>query len=275
MIPTRKEASQLLKTPAPNSTGLVLPGECIVRDGDTDAPILLVFKASEAIREACRALCQRTDFSMGVRRVNGLANESQTFGYTQPNALRRRYAPTASRFAKRDPQGHQDLEDAAGAYAREIAHRLPGIAADARTKTSKVDPNWQLGGSWWTSGIINRNTPLMYHRDASNHPAWSAMLVIRWGMRGGHLHLADYDLTVDCADGQVVCFPGHEIVHAVTPFKASFKGAYRYSIVYYPIRYFEQAGAFADALAEGRKRETNMADGLIDRQTGLGLIPQQ
>lgn len=270
----RKAASQLLKTAAPAATRPRVVGPCLVRDADTDNPIMLVFKAPPDTLEACRQLCLRTDFSMGVRRVNGLANESQTFGYTQPNALRRRYAPTASRFAKRDPEGHHVLESAATGYAREIAHQLPGIAAAARDATAAVDPHWQLGESWWTSGIVNKNTPLMYHRDASNHPAWSAMLVVRWGMRGGHLHLADYDLTLDCADGDVVCFPGHEIVHAVTPFKSALRGAYRYSIVYYPIRYFEQAGSFDEALAAGRKRETDFADGLIERQTGLGLIPQ-
>ena len=249
-------------------------GEVMIHDADSDAPVALVLKAPTDLTEACRQLFLRTDFSMGVRRVNGLANESQTFGYTQPNALRRRYAPTTSRFAIKDPQGHALLEEAATEYARMLARHLPEIADAARRVTCDVDPQWQMGQSWWTSGIVNKNTPLMYHRDASNHPAWSAMLVTRWGMRGGHLHIADYDITLDCADGHVVYFAGYELVHAVTPFKASLKGAYRYSAVYYPIRYFAKAGSYTEALAAGRARETTFADGLITRQAGAGLIGQ-
>jgi hypothetical protein len=250
----------------------ITTGEVLVTDSDTGDPVALVVKAPDHLVEGCRDLCLRTDFSMGVRRVNGLANESQTFGYTQPNALRRRYAPTTSRFAVRDPEGHHLLEVAATWYAQAIAAYLPDIAKDARYVTRQVDPQWQLGDSWWTSGIVNKNTPLMYHRDASNHPAWSAMLLTRWGMRGGHLHIADYDLTLSCDDGHVVCFPGHELVHAVTPFRAALRGAYRYSTVYYPIRYFAQAGSYTEALARGRQRETDMADGLVQRQNASGLI---
>jgi hypothetical protein len=263
----------LLRTPerrvAPSP---VTTGECILYDRATALPVALVIKAPPELTQRCADLFLRTDFSMGVRRINGLANESQTFGYTQPNALRRRYAPTTSRFAVRDPAGHALLEQAASWYADALTAHLPEIAAAARQITAGVDPQWQLGTSWWTSGIVNKNTPLLYHRDASNHPAWSAMLVTRWGMRGGHLHIADYDITLACDHGHVVYFAGYELVHGVTPFTASLRGAWRYSAVYYPIRFFERAGDFTAALDRGRLRETDMADDLVKRQQAAGFI---
>lgn len=274
-VATKPQVTALLKHPEQRvAPSPVTSGEVLLRDTDSAAPVALVLKAPQDLTEACRDLFRSTDFSMGVRRVNGLANESQTFGYTQPNALRRRYAPTTSRFAIKNAAGHALLEDAATWYADALGRHLPDIASHARAVTADVDAQWQLGRSWWTSGIVNKNTPLMYHRDASNHPAWSAMLVTRWGMRGGHLHIADYDITLECADGHVVYFAGYELVHAVTPFRASLKGAYRYSAVYYPIRYFAKAGTYDDALSRGRTRETGMADGLVERQAGMGLIEQ-
>jgi hypothetical protein len=103
-----------------------------------------------------------------------------------------------------------------------------------------------------------------YHRDGSNFPSWSAMPVIRHRVRGGHLHLPEYGLTVPCVDSTILYFWGQKHVHGVTPITPAPRGkSYRFTIVYYARRGMKDCATFAreTAVARARRtaRETKMA----------------
>lgn len=122
---------------------------------------------------------------------------------------------------------------------------------------TEVDDDWRLTEeSYWTSGVVNVTSVLPYHRDRNNFPVWSVMPVVRRSVKGGYLHIPEYDAVLACRDGWVVAFPGEAIVHGVTPMKAQKKGAYRISSVYYCLKGMKNCAADALEQGEARQRRT-------------------
>jgi hypothetical protein len=127
-----------------------------------------------------------------------------------------------------------------------------------------VLPDWRLTeASLWTSGVINKESSLPYHRDGNNFDAWSVMPVVRRGVRGGHLHLPEFDMVVPCRDGYSVMFYGKRIVHGVTPMAKTMPDAYRVSVVYYALRGLKNCHTYAEETAYAARRRT-------ERETELG-----
>ena len=68
----------------------------------------------------------------------------------------------------------------------EIIARPPGkeprsisLLSGGEKTLAAVRPEWRIPGTIFTSGIINKNNPLRYHRDAGNFPRlWSCMYAI-------------------------------------------------------------------------------------------------
>lgn len=91
-------------------------------------------------------------------------------------------------------------------------------------------------------GLVNRSNVHLYHRDGGSLsplpvpvPAgtpWAAMVYLRSGMTGGHLHIPEYGATLACDDGWGVFLPTSELLHGVTPMTPHGSSAYRYSILY-------------------------------------------
>jgi hypothetical protein len=138
------------------------------------------------------------------------------------------------------------------------------IAKDSRT-LADVLPDWRIGeAKLWTSGVVNDTAALPYHRDGFNFPTWSAMPVLRRGVRGGYLHLPEFGLALACADSTVALFPGKLWVHGVTPLTRVRAGdGYRISIVYYALRGMRDCRTAAEetrrAQLKRTEREADMA----------------
>ena len=88
------------------------------------------------------------------------------------------------------------------------------------------------------------------------------MPVLRRGVRGGALHLPEYDLTVACRDGWVVAFNGYELWHGVTPIELAEEDAYRISVVYYSLRGMKDCFSYAIEKSEGAIRRTSREQGI-------------
>jgi len=141
---------------------------------------------------------------------------------------------------------------------------------DAQTMAnSDVKDEWRLGETNWTSGVVNRSSSLPYHRDGFNFAVWTAMPVLRRHMRGGYLHIPEYNAVVASRDGWAVFFPGYELVHGVTPMTPTREGGYRYSVVYYALKgmkdCFTHAVETQYALKKRTEREQAMAAELAQR----------
>jgi hypothetical protein len=97
---------------------------------------------------------------------------------------------------------------------------------------------------------------------------WSAMPVIRRGIRGGYLSIPEYDVCIECRDGWVLFFPGFRLLHGVTPIAHVSKDAYRFTVVYYCLRGMKDCFTYAVEQAEARKRRTEREVGLASAVNG-------
>jgi hypothetical protein len=271
---TVPQVSALIRSAPPPLLPDLAPAEPFIGlDADSGEPVVAVLRAPPNVLESLRhPLLSYNHVGGGVIRSNGQRTQSAVFGWTAPLPIRRRYVPTLSALDRDNHPLAAGLRAGATTWAALLREALPQVAAEAESATAGVSPAWRLGESWWTSGVINRDAALLYHRDANNLPAWSAMLVVRAGVAGGYLHIADYDLLLPCRDGDVVCFPGYRLVHSVTPMRKRLSGGYRVTVVHYPVKSFAGLGDPVDEFHAGRRKETSVVAGALERQRASGLL---
>ena len=197
-------------------------------------------------------------------RSSGTRNVSRVFGFTTRSAVLQREACVPTSMAYEDPESQMTLNDTAmalGEYLREI---LPEVYDNDYRTIGAVLPEWRLEeDALWTSGVINQSSALPYHRDGANFDSWSAMPVLRRGMDGGHLHMPEYDITINCRDGWALWFNGYNYVHGVTPMSARQKDGYRYSIVYYAKRGMKDCHTYAVEIGEARRKRKDREAGMV------------
>lgn len=123
--------------------------------------------------------------------------------------------------------------------------------------SEEIKKCWKIKGTSFTSGILNKNTPLRYHYDAGNYDdSWSAMLWLTNGVMGGALSLPIYNAKIILEDGAWLFFCGQSILHGVTPIKMLSKSSYRYSIVFYANMEMRNCGTIEEELINAKKRRT-------------------
>lgn len=270
---TEADGDPLLTQPVPTLAPTAPRGPVDLIDADTGHPVAYVRKAPPDAYARVKAALS-TSVMSSVLRSGGVRSKSRTFGYAAPNAILHRRTPSASSWAVDQPAEHAAVcSFADDAWALMEASADERVLAIQRAARASVLPDWRMGDTPWTSGIVNDTVPLYYHRDRNNiRGAWSAMLVVRAGVDGGHLHIADYDVTLPTADGDVLFFPGVDLVHGVTPITRRIKGGYRFTCVYYPVKYFVGLHGPDEAREEARRRTTEQAATLIQRQRAEGII---
>lgn len=204
---------------------------------ETDAgePIMAVLRHEGDLAELRRAMLAYPVNS--VVRAAGIRNRSNVFGFSSRKVVMQRNSCRTCSGSNDAPEAHAALCSAGADLFDTFRAALPDVAdAHMGITEAEVLPEWRIAGSPWTSGVLNFTSPLPYHYDRNNlEPVWSAMIVARRGVRGGHLHVPEHDLVVECRDGDVVYFPGWHFVHGVTPMAFS-RDAYRMSAVFYAVR---------------------------------------
>lgn len=254
-VMTTEAATALIGTRVPD-VGPTITGETVLIDADT-GQIMLAYLPLE--RELVRDIRQHIVGyrCAAVQRNANYETKSTTFGYSPRAAINGRDDCRASQFARDEADRERVLDRTAAELQAMLDQVDPAIVHDDRETLAVIKRDWFLGESdLWTSGVINQSSVLPYHRDSFNFPTWSAMPVIRRGMNGGHLSVPEYDLTVPCRDGWAVFFPGHDLVHGVTPMSPRTPDAYRYSIVYYALRGMKDCHTAAEETVYARRRRT-------------------
>lgn len=243
----------------------------VIHDADTGAAVVGVFPLADA------AVFRRAVLSIemaSVARSNAYGSRSRTFGYRPRRPTHFRESCGITSIAQESPAVETVLERYADQFSAMLDAIDPGIrAADAAT-LGDVLPEWRFGeAKLWTSGVVNDTAQLPYHRDRFNFSTWSAMPVVRRGVRGGHLHLPEYGVVLPCTDSTVVLFPGERYVHGVTPMHKLTPDAYRFSVVYYALRGMKTCLEYASEIAQGSaartQRETDMAERLARGDTAI------
>lgn len=217
-------------TDRPWSTG------SLVVDEETREPVYAYVPLDRvAVGDLRRAVLATSGASYTAYRA-GLRNASRTFGWTPRRPLYGREGCQPASMAVDNPDTERVLDQWAGRLTSMLHELVPDRLAADVAATAPIAPDWKLGDTHYTSGVINRSAQLPYHRDVFNYPVWSAMPVLRRGVSGGYLHIPEYDALIPCRDGWGVFFPGQQLVHGVTPMYLHQPDGYRYSIVYYSLR---------------------------------------
>lgn len=227
----------------------------IYRDKDSGEAIL-VYAPYPGPTSDLRQKVLGLNFSTTLR-AGGTRNVSRIFGMNTRATVLRREACSPSSMSYDHPEVQMALNESAillGEYLREV---LPEVYENDYQQIESVLPEWRMTeDALWTSGVINQSSELPYHRDGANFDTWSAMPVFRRGMDGGHLHLPEYDITINCRDGWALWFNGYRYVHGVTPMKTRQKDGYRYSIVFYAKRGMKDCHTYAVEIGQAKARRS-------------------
>jgi hypothetical protein len=179
--------------------------------------------------------------------------------------------PTYQQFGCGKAQIHETapavgaaLEAAAADMAALLRQYVPEQAAQQAAMVEAVRPEYRLPGGLFTGGIVNRTTALRYHQDRLNFKgSWSAMVVLRSGVDGGHLAVPELGVTLACPDASVVLFDGQRFWHGVTPLAVHGRRGVRLSVVWYARRDMCACLAWEDELAAAARSATRSAEARV------------
>ena len=271
-VMSEDEATALVNVDTPMSDPIEMGQGDRLIDVDTGETVLVLERYPAeplpAFRRAALGIPMTTTY-----RASGQRNVASTIGYS-PRAgfMQQRASCRVCASSYEAPEAHSLLCDSAEVLWAMLQEHLPEAAAQTAQAAAGVLPDWRLGDSGWTSGIVNDTSALFYHRDRNNfRGAWSSMVVVRRDTRGGHLHLPEYDITVPCRDGSVLMFAGPEIVHGVTPIKRR-PGGYRRSVVYYSVAKMAHCLPIEQEIKRAQATRTESAVTMIERQRNSGFL---
>lgn len=100
-----------------------------------------------------------------------------------------------------------------------------------------------------TSGVINKNNEMYYHRDTENRKhMYSGMIVYKKNVSGGYLVFPEYGFAIQLSNRSILLFYGKGLIHGVTPTVKQCKEAYRYSVVFYTMDKIKKCLSFKEEI---------------------------
>lgn len=185
-----------------------------------------------------------------MRRSSGLMNKeaevkqySTIIGSVPPKPHMRRNYPTissvhqvksAQTYIKAMLVACKEAEDVIKEITPNIYEQQEAIINE------KVPPQWRFG-RLFTSSISNYNIAAPFHRDAANlEGCVNVIIAKRSHAKGGNTTVPDYGATVDSADNSMLVYPAWRNVHGVTPIVPLREDGYRNTLVFYPLKAFNQ-----------------------------------
>jgi len=169
-------------------------------------------------------------------RTSGMRSFSATFGYSPRRVLRGDFC-RATVMAANFPIQHNIIAEFSNRISRFYEEYFPDTyKKHLQITEDKILPEWRMGKSLFTSGIINKDNPLPYHHDGGNFKGvLSNMIAFKSGIKGGRLSCPEYNIKFETDDNTILIFDGQKILHGVTPINKITPKAYRYTIVYYTL----------------------------------------
>lgn len=243
---------------APVPAGQPISNAILYHDGK---PLVLVAEVSAGAAGYVAQMARKWAIinTKGRPRLSGIGDRQKMVGTLAPQPLRQRYGCRRS-MVSRGTEPEDWLAVAQECHAVFAEHLGEQAAANAQTADA-VAPIWKWEGTGWTSGVLNLTQVLPYHRDSGNLAgSWSAMIGARSsGVTGGHLYLPEFDAVLGVGHRSLICFPGAEVTHGVTPMTVAREG-WRVTAVFYGLK--GCASCLPDEAAElerASKRSTDRA----------------
>ena len=190
------------------------------------------------------------------KRARGLLSTSRIFG-TRPR-LTSHHDYCSNTSLQYDFPSQNDVICSFGKDMEAIyKEHSPERYAKHVEEVKDVLPEWKIADTVFTSGIVNKNNQLKYYFDTGNfNNVFSAMIVLKAGVRGGNLCLPEYEIDFELGNNAVLLFDGQNILHGVTPIFRDYPTAYRYSLVYYSLKQVRKCLPFQEEIQ--RIRDTKM-----------------
>jgi len=193
----------------------------------------------------------------GAARLSGMNYSNRVFGFTAPQALRRRYGVSTSSFNKDEPQALKILEELTKVCWDTFEELAPKAAEKHLQLAQQIHPDWHIGGMPFTSGIINNSAALPYHKDSGNiKGTWNNMFCVKENVSGGGLHLPEYNVAFGIPDGSISGFDGQGAWHGVTPFMKKRNDAHRFTIVWYTKSGMVGSGSVEEETLKAKQKAT-------------------
>jgi hypothetical protein len=203
------------------------------------------------------------------KRLAGLITRSRIFGYKPREKIRNDFC-TSTMLAKESPKEHQIICNFAKTLSKIYKKQCPEIYNEHADLTkSKLLPEWTIGDTPFSSGIVNKNNALHYHFDSGNFKnVYSNMVAFKSNVKGGYLSIPAYDIGLEIANNSLVLFDGQKILHGVTPIKLLSENAYRLSIVYYSLQQMWNCQPLNEELARIKDVRTELEKKRLLRMKG-------
>jgi 2-oxoglutarate-Fe(II)-dependent dioxygenase family protein len=200
-------------------------------------PLIVYLKIPEIENAKFLEVLKRIKFPKGAMRTTGLTSQSKIFGYSPRETIRKDYCSSTALSAE-DPEGHRLICDFAADLSKYYKLHCPQMYDyHRRLIQGNILPEWMIEDSVFTSGIINKNNLLKYHKDVGNIAnVFSNMICFKKDCTGGHLSIPEFNIGLEIADRTMLFFDGQSIIHGVTPFKITSTQGYRYTLVYYTLQ---------------------------------------
>lgn len=225
---------------------------------------VLFYKKLEEDTSALRWAVKNIQYATG-KRSRGLVSTSAIFGYSPRLAMRHDYCTVTAMAINQKKQHHiitSFAKQLVGYYEKYFPESY-----DFHNKTveERVMKDWTIGGSPFTSGIVNKNNQLKYHFDRGNFKGvLSNMVVFKKDIQGGYLIIPELDIALEVADKTLTIFNGQEILHGVSTIEYNNEHAYRYSAVYYSLEQMWKCEPLNDEIARIRKVKTERERNRLD-----------
>lgn len=233
---------------------LITDSTTVMCDGQTVA--VYIANIRHPVVDAIKAVLPNVQTIKDIR-TSGLVTNSRIFGFAPRNELRK-HPCRATVMASDQPTEHSVVASGAEVVAQYYLDSMPEVAAHHRQVTSeKVKPEYMLGESMFTSGIINRNNPLQYHFDSGNFGnCCSAMLGFKSDVEGGMLCVPELNLKFEIGDRSLLLFDGQGLLHGVTPIVKRSPTAMRFTVVYYSLQQMWNCEYINDELERARSKRS-------------------
>lgn len=190
-------------------------------------------------------------------RTAGMMTRSRTFGSLPRSAHHRMDSCRACPFNTAEPAAYAHLQRLAKAMATAYRTHRPDVYANHQEQVREVHDAWRLPDGPFTSGIINYESSLTYHRDRGNYPdSWNVQATFRDRIDGGLFVVPSWGLAFDLPDQSFLLLDAQSTVHGCTQPRRLRRDGYRISVVFYSTRLLRVCGSPDEEIAHGRRKRT-------------------
>lgn len=254
VVKPREAGSALYARAKASDVSQVVDGYALIVDEAGNPLVIYAPQEASAVQDLLHAFRQ-TKYKIGFRTM-GLGARSITLGAQPRNHIRNDYCRSCA-FASEYTSLHNVYERYAQLASEAFRDSLPSRFAKQQQVSLSVRADWRMGSSIYTSGIVNKDSDLAYHRDSGNFSDfWSSMYASAEGCSGGLLCVPELDLAFSFAQPALMIFDGAKYIRGVTPIKRRSPFSHRYSVVFYGLQQLVHCQSPEEELARVRVVKT-------------------